>query len=700
MLRICSLLLCILLAPLPTTARVFTLPSDFSILHRTPPSHNITITIALAQHGVSDLHSLLQTLSNPHSPHYSQWRSKQNVETIVRASSNDVFRVTQWIHASIPSAAVQLHGSDALRFQAKAEDVEHLFQISLHQVKHAAWHNHHPGITRATNRGIDDVVPASLRDAVEMISPIFHFVRPVKRKLKRAERANNKDEDDDEDDDKDDDEDDNVQPLFNASDPSITPHTITNMYNITSNTFVRVSTQAVAEMQHALGPEGFDPNNLKTYQTTFNLSDSLLPKTVIGHNDGIDSTGECTMDTDLISSVAQGAPTTFWMVDEWMYELGLALTTSSSPPEVVSISWGFAETRQCGPTDYGPDMPANCTYLGVLSNRSYVERTNVEFMKLGVRGVTLVASSGDDGAPGDLNSDCSLDSNVDAALNPEFPGSSPYVLSVGATQLKSFVLVNSTKETTAPAPCTKGFFHKGFKCALNGTEQAATARNGARITTGGGFSVYSPRPMWQQAAVSAYLKAKKRRTSDAGHAYSSSYSSSSSSTDAVSALPPAASFNDTNRGFPDVAAIGHNVLLYLQGSGKRGYLKGWNNFGGTSASAPIWGGIITILNGMRKGQNKTTLGMVAPALYLMYGGGGSGGEGEGEGEGEDGNDRRHGYGFTDISDGDNKCTRREEDQSATCCQWGFESKTNGWDPVTGMGSPKFNELVQYFKGLK
>ena len=116
MLRICSLLLCILLAPLPTTARVFTLPSDFSILHRTPPSHNITITIALAQHGVSDLHSLLQTLSNPHSPHYSQWRSKQNVETIVRASSNDVFRVTQWIHASIPSAAVQLHGSDALRF--------------------------------------------------------------------------------------------------------------------------------------------------------------------------------------------------------------------------------------------------------------------------------------------------------------------------------------------------------------------------------------------------------------------------------------------------------------------------------------------------------------------------------------------------------------------------------------------------------
>ena len=652
MLLIRSLLLSVLLGPLLTVAVVFTIPSDFSILNRTPPSQNVTITIALAQQGVQDLHRLLLNLSNPSSTHYSQWLTKHDIETIVRASSDDIARVTQWILASIPSASVQLHGSDALRFEARADAIEHLFHgITLHQVKHTAWHSNHPGITRATNQGIDDVVPASLRDAVDMISPIFHFVRPVKRNLADADANANANANA------------NVLSLFNASDPSVTPHTITNMYNITSNSFVGDSTQAVAEMQHALGPEGFDVNNLNTYQTTFDLKDSLIPTKVIGKNDGIDSTGECTMDTDLISSVAQGAPTTFWMVDEWMYELGLALTTSSSPPEVVSISWGFAETRQCGPTDYGPNMPANCTYLGIVSNRSYVERTNVEFMKLGARGVTLVASSGDDGAPGDLNSDCSLDSNVDAALNPEFPGSSPYVLSVGATQLKSFVLTSGT----APAPCKKGLFHKGFECAINGSEQVATARNGARITTGGGFSAYSPRPIWQEAAVNAYLKGE-------------------------SSLPPTASFNSSNRGFPDVAAIGHNVLLYLQGSGKRGYLKGWNNFGGTSASAPMWAGIITILNGVRKSQKKTTLGMVAPALYSMYDGGdGKGGKGTGG----------RGYGFTDISGSDNKCTRRrEEDQPATCCQWGFDSKKNGWDPVTGIGSPKFDELVQFFEGLK
>ena len=153
--------------------------------------------------------------------------------------------------------------------------------------------------------------------------------------------------------------------------------------------------------------------------------------------------------------------TTFWLVDEWMYELGLALHNTKAPPLVVSISWGYAETRQCGPTDFGPDMPANCTLLGIHSNASYVERVNVEFMKLALRGITLVASSGDRGAPGSINADCSHDRDPGKALNPGFPAASPYVLSVGATSLSPSTVMDP-KAASTPKPCKPSLFFKGF----------------------------------------------------------------------------------------------------------------------------------------------------------------------------------------------------------------------------------------------
>lgn len=52
--------------------------------------------------------------------------------------------------------------------------------------------------------------------------------------------------------------------------------------------------------------------------------------------------------------------------------------------------------------------------------------------------------------------------------------------------------------------------------------------------------------------------------------------------------PPSSYFNASNRGFPDVAANGNNILIYISG--------GWQLVGGTSASSPIIGGIIAILN--------------------------------------------------------------------------------------------------------
>ena len=47
------------------------------------------------------------------------------------------------------------------------------------------------------------------------------------------------------------------------------------------------------------------------------------------------------------------------------------------------------------------------TFSSQCSNSTdYVNRVNVEFMKLGARGVTILAASGDAGAPGRANEHC------------------------------------------------------------------------------------------------------------------------------------------------------------------------------------------------------------------------------------------------------------------------------------------------------
>ena len=604
-------------------------PAGWDSVGLAPPSERLRVVFSLRQsrEGLRYLAAELREIADPsNAERYGRWLTQAQVEAAVAPPGRAFDVVEEWIRANTGNSAdviLARVGGDAVSVTASVAQIEKLFSngVQLHRVVFSPATASRKTITKATLvRGyrLGDIIPDHILTVLDMISPIFSFIerrRPSKKQSKPRRPSGTI-----------------------GGDPAIVPQTVKTLYNLgpTNRThYAATTSNAVAEMQHSLGPEGFDKNDLNTYQKAMHLSDSLVPALVTGgHNDGIDPTGECTMDTDLVGALAQGNPTTFWFVDEWMYELGLTLSAAKTPPNVVSISWGFAETRQCGPTDFGPDMPANCTQLGILSNVSYVERTNTEFLKLSVRGVTLIVSSGDNGAPGDINSDCSSDDNITAALNPEFPASSPYVLSVGATMLGPNAEVFDPKATDTPTPCKPGFFWKGFRCAKNGTEIVATTGSGAKITSGGGFSTLSARPKWQDEVVKEYLAQNS------------------------GGLPPAGTFNSFNRAYPDVAAIGHNHLLYLKGTGT----KGWDEFDGTSASAPIWAALVTRLNNARVAEGKSVLGFLPPLIYKFA--------------------NEVPKGFHDMVKGDNKCTVASEGQGNQCCRYGFEASA-GWDPVTG-----------------
>lgn len=116
---------------------------------------------------------------------------------------------------------------------------------------------------------------------------------------------------------------------------------------------------------------------------------------IVGPYDPSNPDGESTLDVQYAYSVALNSSAWFWTVDGWMLEFATDLFNAKARPQVVSMSWGWPEPKQC---QIDQDK---CT-----NSQTYVSRVNTEFMKITGTGVTLLAASGDQGSPGDSNPSC------------------------------------------------------------------------------------------------------------------------------------------------------------------------------------------------------------------------------------------------------------------------------------------------------
>lgn len=173
------------------------------------------------------------------------------------------------------------------------------------------------------------------------------------------------------------------------------------------------------------------------------------------------------------------------------------------------------------------------------------------FGALGARGVSILFSSGDDG-PG---TGCQANFG-NLAGKPRFianfPGTCPWVTVVGGT-------VGVMPEH-----------------AVN--------------LSSGGFSERFPRPKYQEAAVQTYLKT-------VGTKFSGLY-------------------NPDGRAIPDVAAQAKNFMIIATGpdaAGKPQFLEGV--IGGTSASAPVFASVVSLMNNARLTNNMSAMGFLNPWLY-------------------------------------------------------------------------------------
>jgi tripeptidyl-peptidase-1 len=161
-----------------------------------------------------------------------------------------------------------------------------------------------------------------------------------------------------------------------------------------------------------------------------------------------------------------------------------------------------------------------------------------------------------------------------------------------------------------------------FQNGESGAEEAAT-----QFGSGGGFSYDYPIPSYQTSQVKGYLaKSPKTGTS---------------------------TFAENGRGTPDVSLLGQAFQVIVN--------KRTEGVGGTSASTPTWGAIISLLNEvcLTASSGAKTLGFVNPLLY------------------------QNPDAFTDITVGTNAIGNNKA-SGWTC--------TEGWDAATGLGTPQFDKL--------
>ncbi len=231
-------------------------------------------------------------------------------------------------------------------------------------------------------------------------------------------------------------------------------------------------------------------------------------------------------------------------------------------------------------------------------------------------GITWINAAGDSGAAG-----CDLTSAAAAGggLSVSLPAAVPEVTAVGGTMFKEGAVSYWTSSNASNGGSAKSYIPE---IAWN-----ETVINRGLLATGGGVSVVFPKPWWQTGA----------------------------------GVP-----NDSARDVPDIAfaaAANHDPYAFVYG-GKQQYV------GGTSAAAPLFAGMLALLN--QYAGNTNGAGNVNPALYQLA--------------------QTAPSVFHDVVVGDNvvPCTAGSPD-----CVNGYMgySAGAGYDLTTGLGSIDANQLL-------
>ncbi|OLN96401.1 Aorsin [Colletotrichum chlorophyti] len=614
--------------------------------HRLHTLARLPVRIGLAQSNLHRANEFMNNVAHPASPNYGKHWTQQEIIEMFAPKQESIALVMQWLESEgIHRNRIKLSkASNWILFNATSGEMERLLKTEYHAYKHEQGHNH-----IACDRYH---IPEHLVQHIDIITPTVHFDQRIgagrkntqhelsaegveelkKRALaKRAVASSSQG---------------GKSAAIQGSpdsgfgpkqgavvmnalmdlgqcDAMITPECLRALYatppgslKASNNTLgiVEYTPQAFLQEDLDMYFKEFEPR-LKGTSPIVNLIGNAVVQT---QNQSFRFNGESSLDLQFAMALVYPQQVT-------LYQVGDLIQGASFNNFLDAIDGSYCTFQGGGSKDpnidgqYSEKLCGSASLVNVISTsygfneadlgRKYVERQCAEYMKLGLSGVTVLYSSGDSGVGG--NGQQCIDAQTGAyndgktgIFNPSFPGGCPWVTSVGATQ----ILEGSTVHTPESA-CEKAIF------------------------SGGGFSNIFAIPDYQKKMMDAYYK---------DH------------------TPPygADRFNNsrTVRGFPDISANGANYVTAVNGKFSLSF--------GTSASAPVVGSIINMINEKRIQAGKQPVGFINPVLY------------------------EHPDILNDITNGENP----------GCGTQGF-SAVDGWDPVTGMGTPNYPQMEKLFLSL-
>lgn len=442
------------------------IPDKWNTLLSTARGQTIELTFAVKQQNLEQLHDTLMRVSKPSSPDYGMHLSNDEVQTLTAPKPEHIEAVYAFLRKHGAEGRPATPNSDMIHARVPVETAETMLQTSYVTLLHKETGT----VVERAPGGYS--LPGEVAAVVDFVSPTVHIPGVRRPKVEKVS----------------DDPPVPTVPPTNTSNgtlPNIfnTPHNLRKLYSIGPLTFGRAKGNKHAVT--AFLEQTYSDAGLLAYWGLFCLNATPpllcgkgLPKMVGDKNATRAPVGgiESMLDIETITGVAGNIDSEFW---------GFAGRTPDNPENEPFMKWlstlsstNDTDVPKIFSTSYGEDenswsFPA-------------AQRLNVEFQKAGVRGISLLYASGDEGA------NCKGGKYV-----PEGPGSSPYVTSVGGTM-----------------PGLKGLSH----WPNPGGEWAIPLSSG-------GFSNYWKMPEWQKDAVTKYLNTtsmpdpKKQGYNASGRAY-------------------------------------------------------------------------------------------------------------------------------------------------------------------------------------
>jgi subtilase family serine protease len=580
----------------------------------------ITLHFALTTAQKADLDALVEAQQTPGSAYYHQWLTPAQFASRFGVSENDLTRIEAWLEQQGFSIDRVADSRTSIGFSGTAAQVNAAFHTEMRRYTV-------DGATHFAN-STQLSIPAALDGLVASVRNLNDF-RP-KPHVRLRNPA------------------DSVHSQFTSSQTGshyLTPKDVATIYNI--NSAYSAGYTGTGQSIAVVGQSKVYVSDVEAFQSAAGLTVKdptlvLVPGTGTATVSSGDE-AESDLDLEYSGGIAKGA--TIYLVyvggnsNSSVFDaLSYAVDTRIAP--IVSMSYGSCETD--------------------LTSSEY--STLEAIVEQGAsQGQSIVVSSGDTGSTAcyeDVSG--STITSTEEALSVNYPASSAYVTALGGTEFPSTDVAssNSTYWTSASGSdlvsSALSYIPEQVWNDDSASEGASSGAAYALSSGGGGVSKFTTRSSWQ-AGVPGIATAPD---------YPSGYR-----------MVPDISLDSSPNNAGYLYCSSDSTSTKIAGSCSNGFRDSSSTYltvaGGTSFAAPIFAGMLAIVN---QKQNSDGQGLVNSTLYSLAS-----------------NATTYASAFHDIVSGSNACTAG----SSYCSTSGASqyAATTGYDEATGIGSVNFYNLL-------